>query len=421
MRLGVIGAGSTYTPELVEGIAAGRLGAPLDELVLMDTDVDRLGVVGGLAERMLAAAGWGGRVVRSTQLDAAIDGVDAAIVQFRIGGSAARRIDEEIPLRHGVLGQETVGPGGWSNALRTIPPMLAVAEALARRSPRAWLLDFANPVSIVTQALVDEGHRAVGLCNVAVGVQRAAAAHWGIDARRVEVDSVGLNHLSWFREVRRDGSPMLAELLREAADEIGEATKWSGDRLRRDGAIPSYYLRYYEEPDRVVEEQRAAGTRAEAVAAIERDLLAQYADPRLHEKPAALALRGGAYYSEAAVDLVAALCGDRPARLVVDVRNGGAIPDLPDDLVVEVLCTVDRDGARPIPVAPLGEPARALVERVGAFGTATALAARRGDRRAALAALALNPLLPNAGLATRIGEELLAAHDAARTGAIGNP
>ena len=180
MKISIIGAGSTYTPELIEGIGQGRLGAPLDELVLMDTDEARLNTVGGLTRRMLERAGWGGRLQLTTRRDDALDGADACIVQYRIGSTAARALDESIPLAHGVIGQETVGPGGWAKALRTIPPTLEIAEELARRRPNAWLIDFANPVSIVTQALLDEGHRAVGLCNVAVNIQQRAAAHFSV-------------------------------------------------------------------------------------------------------------------------------------------------------------------------------------------------------------------------------------------------
>ncbi|MFY8167375.1 MAG: 6-phospho-beta-glucosidase, partial [Candidatus Limnocylindrus sp.] len=269
MKISIIGAGSTYTPELIEGIGEGRLGAPLDELVLMDTDEARLNTVGGLTRRMLERAGWGGRLQLTTRREDALDGADACIVQYRIGGTAARALDESIPLAHGVIGQETVGPGGWAKALRTIPPTLEIAEELARRSPNAWLIDFANPVSIVTQALLDAGHRAVGLCNVAVNIQQRAAAHFNVPLHAVEVESVGLNHASWFREITVSGAPQMEKLMRSNPALLAEWGTCSEADAVREGCIPSYYLRYYQEHATVLAEQRREGIRAPKVARIE--------------------------------------------------------------------------------------------------------------------------------------------------------
>jgi 6-phospho-beta-glucosidase len=333
-------------------------------------------------------------------------------VQYRIGGSAARVKDESIPLPHGVLGQETVGPGGWAKALRTVPPTIEIAEALAKSSPKAWLLDFANPVSMVSQALIGAGHRAVGLCNSAIGLQRSAAEHFGVAPERVEIESAGLNHGAWYREIRVDGQPKLAGLIATEGAKLAEMTDWSEAQLRQERAIPSYYLRYYAEPEQVVAEQRAAGTRGLEVAKIEAQLLEMYKDPALAEKPKLLETRGGAFYSAAALDLIAALTGAKPARLVVNVRNDGAIPDLPSDQVIEVLSDVDAAGARPIPIAPLGGARHDLIMQLSAFGKATVAAAISGDRRAAIDALALNPLIPNRDVAETIGGELLAAHAA---------
>lgn len=410
MKISIIGAGSTYTPELIEGIGEGRLGAPLDELVLMDTDQARLNTVGGLTRRMLERAGWGGRLQLTTRREDALDGAEACIVQYRIGGTAARALDESIPLAHGVIGQETVGPGGWAKALRTIPPTLEIAEELARRSPHAWLIDFANPVSIVTQALLDEGHRAVGLCNVAVNIQQRAAAHFNVPLIDVEVESVGLNHASWFREITVSGVPQMEQLVRSSPALLAEWGACSESDAVREDCIPSYYLRYYQEHATVLKEQLREGTRAPKVARIEAELLQMFNDPSLTQKPALLAERGGANYSTAALDLIAALTGARPARLVVDVQNRGAIPDLPDDLVVEVLCDVDQNGAQPRAVAPLGPTREPLIRALGEFTHQTASAARARDPLAAIDALALNPLISDIQSARAIGGELLKAH-----------
>ena len=416
MKISIIGAGSTYTPELIEGIGEGRLGAPLDELVLMDTDEARLNIVGGLTRRMLERAGWGGRLQLTTRREEALDGAEACIVQYRIGGTAARALDESIPLAHGVIGQETVGPGGWAKALRTIPPTLEIAEELALRSPNAWLIDFANPVSIVTQALLDEGHRAVGLCNVAVNIQQRAAAHFNVPLNDVEVESVGLNHASWFREITVSGAPQMERLVRSSPALLAEWGACSEVDVAREGCIPSYYLRYYQEHATVLEEQRREGTRAPKVARIEAELLQMFDDQSLTQKPALLTERGGANYSTAALDLIAALTGARPARLVVDVQNRGAIPDLADSLVVEVLCDVDKNGARPRAVAPLGPTREPLVRALGEFTQQTASAARARDLLAAIDALALNPLVVNRTLAEEIGSSLFHAHELSKSG-----
>lgn len=416
MKISIIGAGSTYTPELIEGIGEGRLGAPLDELVLMDTDQARLNTVGGLTRRMLERAGWGGRLQLTTRREDALDGAEACIVQYRIGGTAARALDESIPLAHGVIGQETVGPGGWAKALRTIPPTLEIAEELALRSPNAWLIDFANPVSIVTQALLDEGHRAVGLCNVAVNIQQRAAAHFNVPLNDVEVESVGLNHASWFREITVSGAPQMERLVRSSPALLAEWGACSEVDVAREGCIPSYYLRYYQEHATVLDEQRREGTRAPKVARIEAELLQMFDDQSLTQKPALLTERGGANYSTAALDLIAALTGARPARLVVDVQNRGAIPDLADSLVVEVLCDVDKNGARPRAVAPLGPTREPLVRALGEFTQQTASAARARDLLAAIDALALNPLVVNRTLAEEIGSSLFHAHELSKSG-----
>ena len=398
MRIGIIGAGSTYTPELIEGIGNGRLGAPLDELVLMDLSPERLEILGAMAQRMLDRVGWAGRLTLTTSQSEATDGVDACLVQYRIGGSQARIIDESIPLPHGVLGQETVGPGGWAKALRTVPPTLAIAEELAQRSPQAWLLDFANPVSIV------------GLCNSAIGLQRRAAAHFGVEPERIELESAGLNHGTWYREIKLDGVPQLDKLISEHGDEIAAMTGWTREYLETERAIPSYYLRYYFSPNEVLAEQLTGGTRGEEVVLIEAQLLEMYKDLTLAEKPKLLEERGGAFYSSAALDLIAALTGARPAKLVVNVRNDGAIPDLPNDAVVEVLSTVSADGAKPLPIAPLGGARQELISKIIAFNQATIAAALSGDHAAAIEALALNPVVPSHDAAEKIGRELIAAH-----------
>ena len=413
LKIAVVGGGSTYTPELVEGFASRAARLPVDELVLLDVDSERLGIVAGLAGRILARRGWPGRLTPTTDRAAALDGADFVVIQLRVGGQAARLRDETIPPRFGCVGQETTGPGGFAKALRTVPVVLEIAEEAARRaSPGAWLINFTNPVGIVTQALLDDGHRALGLCNVAIGFQRRFARHFGVDPDRVALEHVGLNHLSWERALRVDGVDRLPELLERDAAVVAEEVGMPVELIRALGAIPSYYLHYYYATADVVAEQRAGETRAEAVMAIERELLELYRDPALDEKPALLEQRGGAYYSEAAAQLIASLHDGAGDVQVVDVRNGGALPGLPDAAVVEIPARIDRDGAHARPLARLAPEMRGLVEHARGYEELAVQAAITGDRRTALRALLANPLVPDFRTARELLDALLEANRA---------
>ena len=412
MKIAVIGGGSTYTPELIEGFARRDDVLSGVELVLHDIAADRLAVVGGLARRILAAQGSSHRLVTTTSLDEAVDAADAVLVQLRVGGQHARLIDETLPGRFGLLGQETTGPGGFAKALRTVPVVLNIAEVVAQRAQSdAWIVDFTNPVGIVTRALLDQDYRALGLCNVAIGFQRRFAARFGVAADEVQLDHVGLNHLSWIRQVRVDGVDRMPDLLdTPAAEELAGAIRVPADLLRTLGAIPSYYLHYFYCTDRAIAEQASGPHRAEEVLQIERTLLAMYANPALDHKPALLEQRGGAYYSEAAAALVTSLLtGDR-AHHYVNVRNNGSVAGLPDDAVVEVPATVDRAGAHPVPIAPLAPELLGLVQAVTAYEVLTIQAARTGDRRVAVRALLANPLVRQWDRAVPLLDALLEAN-----------
>ena len=390
MKVAVVGAGSTYTPELVAGFAA-RPGV-VDDLVLHDIDTERLDVVGGLASRILAAGQYPGRLHTTTSLPDALDGTDTVLIQLRVGGQLARLRDETIPGKYGLVGQETTGPGGFAKAMRTVPIVLDVADAARKYAhPEAWVVDFTNPVGIVTRALLDEGHRALGLCNVAIGVQRRIAAHFGVRPEQVELDHAGLNHLTWVRSVLVDGVERLPELL-AVPDIVGDAGV-PVELMQLLHAIPSYYLRYFYCTDEVVEEQKHGPHRAEQVLAIERELLQMYRDPALDHKPELLDKRGGAYYSEAAAALVTSLATGDNARHYVNVRNNGTIAELPDDAVVEVPALVDRAGAHPTATAPLAPEMLALVQAVTQYEVLTIEAARSGDRDVAARALLANPVV----------------------------
>jgi 6-phospho-beta-glucosidase len=297
-----------------------------------------------------------------------------------------------------------------AKAMRTVPVVLEIAECARKLAAAdAWIIDFTNPVGIVTRALLDAGHRAIGLCNVAITFQRQIAAHLGVDPERVLVDQVGLNHLTWIRAVYLDGRDVLDEVLESFGDELAEEIELPRRVLDRLGAIPSYYLRYYYAEREVVSEQHVDTPRAQVVADIERRLLELYRDPSLAEKPALLEQRGGAFYSEAAVALVASLTADSGDVQVVDVRNDGTLTGLADDDVVEVPARIGRAGAEPLPQGPLAPELLGLVQHVAAYERLAATAARSGDRDVARLALMANPLVREFDLAESMLERLLTA------------
>src|SRR5919197_511326 len=406
MKLAVVGGGSTYTPELVAGLARERERLDLRELVLQDIDPERREVVGGLADRMLRAAGYDGKLDVTDDLDAAVEGASFVLIQLRVGGQEARLSDETVPLACGCIGQDTTGAGGLGKALRTVPVVLRIADRVRKlAAPDAWIVDFTNPVGIVVRALLDHGHRAVGLCNVAIGFQRAIARLLGVEPHRVLIDQAGLNHLTWVRAVRVDGNDVLPELLAEHVDEL--AVDFPAELLQRLGAIPSYYLHYFYLHDRELERQRTATPRAAQVQEIERELLELYRDPNLTTKPKLLEQRGGAYYSDAATNLVASLAtGDGDVQ-VVDVRNNGTLAGLADDDAVEVPARIEATGPKPLPQPPLAPEMLGLVQHVAAYERLAAQAAVTGDRDLVYKALLAHPLIGQHPQTEQLTESLL--------------
>ena len=409
MKVAVIGGGSTYTPELADGIARLTGEVKVSELVLVDPDTTRLDVVGPFCTRIMRVHGHPAQVLWTPDLDQGLDGAGAVLLQLRVGGQAARDRDESWPLEYGCVGQETTGAGGLAKALRTVPVVLDIAERSRQRSAAsAWIIDFTNPVGIVTRALLDAGHRAVGLCNVAIGFQRAFAAMLGVAPGAVSLDHVGLNHLSWERAVLVAGMDRLPELLATHGNQIAARTGLPPAVLAELGVVPSYYLRYFYAHDDVVAEERGRVTRAREVARIEAELLAMYADPALNAKPALLSERGGAYYSEAAVALLASLTGDRRDTQVVNLRNAGTMPFLPDEAVIEVPAVIGSAGPRAAGVAPLSPLLRGLVAHVSAYEELAVQAALHGGRARVAAALLAHPLIGQFELAGRMADRLIA-------------
>jgi 6-phospho-beta-glucosidase len=414
MKVAVIGAGSTYTPELVSGLGREREAIDVQELVLHDIDAERLEVVGGLAQRMLDRQGYEGRLEQTGDLDRAVDGADYVLIQIRVGGQEARLRDETVPLSCGCIGQETTGAGGLAKAFRTVPVVLEIAERVRERgADGAWIVDFTNPVGIVTRSLLDAGHRTVGLCNVAIGVQRTCARLLGVEPGSVLVDQVGLNHLTWVRAVQVDGEDVLPRLLDEHGDELSGLAGGLPLRLLEElGAVPSYYLRYFYAHDRVLAEQLGEKPRAAQVMEIERALLEMYRDPQLAEKPALLEQRGGAFYSEAAVGLVRSLATGDGRVHEVDIRNEGTLAGLADDDVVEVPARVGRNSIEPLPQEPLATELLGLTQHVTAYERLAAQAAAAQDLELARKALLAHPLIGQHALVEELLEPLLAPREA---------
>jgi 6-phospho-beta-glucosidase len=409
MKVAVVGGGSTYTPELVDGFA--RLATGLSELTLVDPAVERLAVVGAFGRRIFQRYGVPADLTWTDDLDAGLDGADVVIIQLRVGGQAARIGDETFPLDCGCVGQETTGAGGLAKALRTVPVVLDVARrARTWAAPGAWIVAFTNPVGIVTRALLDDGHRALGLCNVAIGLQRYFGSLLSVAPSSVTLDHVGLNHLTWERAACVDGVDQLPKLLAEHGVELADRVKVPLEILELTGTVPSYYLRYFYCHDEVVAEQRSAPSRGERVAEIERELLAMYSDPNLDTKPDLLSERGGAYYSEAAVGLIGSLRGDDGAVHAVNVRNNGTWSFLPDEAVIEVSCRVGASGAVAIPGPSLPPDLAGLVGHVAGYEQLAVEAALRGGRDRVYRALLAHPLVGQATLAAGLTDRLLAGN-----------
>jgi 6-phospho-beta-glucosidase len=394
----------------VSGLSRERERIDVRELVLQDINEERRQVVGGLAARMLEAQGFDGRLEITDDLDRAVDGADFVLIQIRVGGQDARLVDETVPLACGCIGQETTGAGGLAKALRTVPVVLEIAERVRElAADGAWIVDFTNPVGIVTRALLDHDHRAVGLCNVAIGFQRSFARLLGVEPERVQIDQVGLNHLSWVRFVWLDGRDVLPELLAAHGDEIADQVTVARRLIDELGVVPSYYLHYFYGHDQVVAEQLEAVPRAAAVAEIERELLQLYRDPALVTKPRLLEQRGGAFYSEAAIGLVGALAADTGETHIVDVRNEGTIGGLAADDVVEVPARVDRRGAAPLAQPPVAAELLGLMQHVAAYERLAARAALSGEPADVRKALLAHPLIGQHPLSEELAERLLEA------------
>lgn len=416
LRICVIGGGSSYTPELIEGFIEKQDELPVHSITLMDIDPRKLEIVGGLAKRMKDAANTNIEIVITNDLEHAIEGASFVINQIRVGGMGARILDEKIPLQFGVIGQETTGPGGFAKALRTIPVVLKIAQTIERLSPNAFLINFTNPAGLITEALARYSPVSViGLCNLPVGAEMRLSKQLDVARNRLQLDWVGLNHLNWIRGVTLDGVDVWDQVFQQELDEAqeyeGDGWHFSVNLLENLGMIPCGYLNYYYNHDLLLAKQmKSAKTRGEEVQEIEDRLMEMYQNPELNEKPELLEQRGGAYYSKAAVDLISAIANDKEEIHIVNTINQGAIENLPTEVVVEVPCVIDSEGAHPLMTDALPLEIRGLVQVVKSYEELTAVAGAEGSRRQALLALLAHPLTPSYQAAQGLLDSLLTAH-----------
>jgi 6-phospho-beta-glucosidase len=412
LKEAIIGAGSTYTPELIEGFTARQETLPFSEYVLMDIDEKRLDIVGGLAKRQMQAAGFRGEIVLTTDVDRAVDGAAFVFGQVRVGKMPARVNDEKIPLKYGYLGQETTGAGGFMKALRTVPVILDVAERMKKAAADgAWLINFSNPSGIIAQAVLTETDtKMIGLCNCAINMLKEIEDTIG--TADFDYEYVGLNHLSFITSVvkRGESENMVAALSGKAATTMKNIPEIEYDDalLRAIPYIPSSYLSYFYNREQQLEKCRKAKlTRGEECQVLEDSLIAQFQDPNLAEKPKELEQRGGSLYSTAAVSVAEAIYNDKNEVHVLAAKNNGAVPFMREDDVVEVKCVVGNSGVKPLPVKVYNEYVIGLMQAVKSYERLTVQAAIHGDRDAALAALMVHPLIGDYDKAAPMLNEML--------------
>jgi 6-phospho-beta-glucosidase len=425
IKIVTIGGGSSYTPELVEGFIKRYDELPIRELWLVDIPAgqEKLNIVGSLAKRMIETAGLPIEVHITLDRREALKGADFVTTQFRVGLLDARAKDERIPLKHNVIGQETNGPGGLFKGLRTIPVILEICKDIEELCPDAWLVNFTNPAGMVTEAVLRYSNikKVVGLCNVPVGMRMGIAKMFDVEPERIQVDFAGLNHMVYGLNVYLDGVSVLDKVIEEMTNPDNAlsmkniaALNWEPDFLRGLGAIPCGYHRYYYKTSEMLEEELEAantvGTRAEVVKQVEKELFELYKDVNLSIKPPQLEKRGGAYYSDAACNLINSIYNDKRDVQPVNTRNNGAIASIPDDSAVEVNCVITKEGPKPIAVGDLPVAVRGLVQQIKSFERVAAEAAVTGDYNTALLAMTINPLVPTDKIAKVILDEMLEAH-----------
>jgi 6-phospho-beta-glucosidase len=425
IKIVTIGGGSSYTPELVEGFIKRYDSLPVRELWLVDIEAgkEKLEIVGNLAKRMVEKAGLPINIHLTLDRREALKDADFVTTQLRVGLLEARAKDERIPIKHGVVGQETNGPGGLFKALRTIPVILDIAKDMEELCPYAWLLNFTNPAGMVTEAVLRHTNiqKVIGLCNVPIGMKMGIANALEVDASRLHIDFAGLNHMVYGLNVYLDGVSIMDDVIEKLASGDANYTMrnisdmgYDSEFIKGLRILPCPYHRYYYKTKNILEEEKEHAkegkTRAEVVQQIENELFEIYKDPDLKEKPKQLEGRGGAFYSDAACSLIDSIYNDRRDIQPVNVRNNGAIAGIPADSAVEVNCVITKDGPKPMTVGELPIAVNGLVQAIKSFERVSIEAAITGDYNTALLALTINPLVPSDEVARVILDEMLEAH-----------
>lgn len=422
LKIAIIGGGSSYTPEIIEGFIKRSKELPVEEIHLVDikSGENKLNIVGNLARRMIDKVGANIKIILTFDRKTALKDADFVVTQFRVGGLQARAMDERFPLKYGVLGQETTGPGGFAKALRTIPVILEICKDIEELCPEAWLINFTNPSGIITETVLKHTKtKCIGLCNVPIHMTMNIAKILEVEPKDIFIDFVGLNHLLWGKKVWHKEQDVTSKIIEAFLD--GESLtmkniadlKWDGEFLRALNMVPCPYHRYYYMTDTLVKEEKllvdsGKGTRAEQVQEVERVLFKKYSDPSLDVKPKELEKRGGAYYSEAAVSLISAIYNNKREVHVVNTRNNGTIDQIPEDSVIEVNCLIDSRGATPLSYKErLPVEISGLIQQVKSYEILAVEAAVKGDINKSLMALVANPLIPSVDTAKSLLKDLL--------------
>ncbi|MET3559259.1 6-phospho-beta-glucosidase [Streptococcus rupicaprae] len=424
VKIATIGGGSSYTPELMEGFIKRYEELPIREIWLVDVEEGRekQEIVGAMAQRMWDASPYDVKVYTTLDREEALKDADFVTTQFRVGQLNARIKDERIPFSYGLLGQETNGAGGMFKAFRTIPIILEVVEDMKRHCPKAWLINFANPSGMVTEAVVRYGKwdRVIGLCNVPVTACMGEAELLGVERDDLIYKFAGVNHFHWHKVADKKGNDITEALIDKLYEENESLPANIHDipfyktQLKQMKMIPCGYHRYYYRAEEMLnhglEEFKTVGTRAQQVKALEQELFELYKDPELNYKPKQLSERGGAYYSDAACETIASIYANKNTEIVVSTKNDGAVPDLPADCVVEVTAQIGAQGARNVAFGPLPTAEKGWLQVMKAMELLTIEAAVTGDYGTALQAFTINPLIPSGATAKRVMDELFLAH-----------
>lgn len=414
IKIALIGAGSTYTPELMEGIINKKDSLPVGELYLMDIDERKLNIVGSLAKRQIEAAGLDCNVVLTTDLDESLKDANFVLAQIRVGKLPARVLDEKIPLKYGLIGQETNGIGGFFKGMRTIPEMMKIAKKMEELCPDAWLINFSNPAGMLTEALLNHTNiKAIGVCNVPINMIDSLKRRLKLE--NAEVEYLGLNHLTWVTSIKQDGVDYLEKAINEGINSEAmkniPASGFTAELIKTVGAIPSSYLEYYYFKDTKLKNAlEAEKSRGEVCIDIENELLEIYSNSELHTKPELLSRRGGARYSEVAINLVDSIYNDKQDIQVVNTLNNGALDFMADDDVIEINCLIGKDGPKPIKTEVKNQHIIEYMKMIKAYEKHAVNAALTGDEDEAMRALLINPLVFDYHKAYPCFQELKEAH-----------